>query len=317
MQLILKSNLLITLLLLVVVGVSMSNFLLIWVFMEISTLVFIFIISMDQHSSGTLSLKYFVTQSFISMIMVITFLLMDGGMTEFKTLFLSVLSMWKLGVPPFQNWFMNMIMDSSWFVFFLISTVMKAIPFLLLSIFFSFSALMVGLFSVLGPSLMGVSQMCLKKIMGTSSMFTSGWVMISMSSSSLNWLLVFTLYSFMMLAFCLMISPESMMTPDASYSPSVSDSFIVFFILLSLSGIPPMSGFFMKIYILMSIFMDGHIILATLIVLASSFSVYMYIKNIFKYMALSSLGSSFISMKFSFFSWGLLLNMLSAIILYI
>nr|YP_010039705.1 NADH dehydrogenase subunit 2 [Sinergasilus undulatus]QOY46115.1 NADH dehydrogenase subunit 2 [Sinergasilus undulatus] len=317
MQLSMKSNLLIILMMLVVVSMTMSNFLVIWVLMEITTLVFIFIMSADRFTAGVLSLKYFITQSFISMLLVISFLLIADNLYWFKEMLMSSLILWKLGVPPFQNWFMNMIMDSSWFVFFLISTLMKAIPFLLLSMYYSHITLLVSLLSVLAPAVSGVSQVCLKKIMGTSSMFTSGWVMFSMLSSSLSWLFVFILYSMLLLVFCLNMYPSSMTASDMSYFLTTSESFLAMFVLFSLSGIPPMSGFFMKIYILMSILSDGYVSLSIMIVLVSSLSVYMYIKTIFKYMTLSTLNQAAFSLKPSFMSLIVLLNMFSAIILYI
>nr|YP_009172422.1 NADH dehydrogenase subunit 2 [Sinergasilus polycolpus]ACB99590.1 NADH dehydrogenase subunit 2 [Sinergasilus polycolpus]ALG63362.1 NADH dehydrogenase subunit 2 [Sinergasilus polycolpus] len=316
MQLFFKSNLMITLLMLILAGTSMNNFLLIWVFMEMSTLVFIFIVSMDQYTLSSLSLKYFITQSFISMVMVITFLLFDGEAIMLKEMILSGLSLWKLGVPPFQNWFMNLIMDASWHVFFLISTVMKVIPFLILSMFFSYMAFTIATLSVLAPSFMGASQICMKKIMGVSSMFTSGWVIFSMISSKSDWLIILLLYSLMLLVFCANVSAESMSTLDNSFGLSSSDSLLMFFVLLSLSGIPPMSGFFMKIYILMSVLSKGYLAISAAIVVMSSFSVYMYIKNTFKYMTLNILSPSYMNFKLNFIGWIIIMNMASAIILY-
>ena len=56
-----------------------------------------------------------------------------------------------------------------------------------------------------------------------------------------------------------------------------------FLIFLSLRGIPPFSGFFIKLYIVLNILSSGWLALSFLIVIISVFSIYIYLKIIFKY----------------------------------
>nr|YP_011002328.1 NADH dehydrogenase subunit 2 [Ergasilus anchoratus]UUB71186.1 NADH dehydrogenase subunit 2 [Ergasilus anchoratus] len=315
MQLFNKINLLFMLIISIIMSLSMKSFILIWVFMEIGTMIFIYLMNVENYSHSTISLKYFITQSFISMMMIILYFLLNEQTLISKEIIITCLTAWKLGVPPFQGWFMNIIMDSSWFIFLIMSTFMKILPFLIISIYFTKITLGLALLSILAPAISGVSHLCIKKIMGTSSMFTSGWVMLSMLSSKEVWIMVFAVYSMMMLVFCMSVNSQNMISVDSAISLSASDSFIMFFVLLSLSGIPPMSGFFMKIYILIIILYSKLAFLSLFVVAFSSLSIYMYIKTIFKYMTLNLVDYSFTFDKSPGFKLFLILNLLSGLIL--
>nr|YP_010757245.1 NADH dehydrogenase subunit 2 [Ergasilus tumidus]WEU66997.1 NADH dehydrogenase subunit 2 [Ergasilus tumidus] len=295
MQASLQINLLFALFVVILTGLSLTGFYILWVLMEISTLVFIFISASRAKESGVISLKYFVTQSFISMVLIINFMLLSSNQDSWAYLLYSVLVSWKLGLPPFHSWFLNLITDSSWFTFFLMSTAMKIIPLFLMTIFLTPMSIFTALVSVAAPALSGVSSLSLKKIMGLSSMFTTGWVIVSMAVNNSGWALIFTIYSMMLVMFCILMSAKPEKSLDSSVVTCIADAYIVFMVLLSMSGIPPFAGFFIKLYVITGLLDMGLFYLSAILVLISSLSVYMYIKTSFKYM--SMLGASLTSEK--------------------
>lgn len=119
------------------------------------------------------------------------------------------------------------------------------------------------------------------------------------------------------IVFCAVIGLEGDTSLDAAISNDiVLRSFLILTTLLSLRGIPPFRGFFIKLYIISGLVSKGLILLSLLILLVSSFSVYIYLKTIFKYMSLTSLIVSFNPINNYYLNIIVYLNLISGLLLF-
>lgn len=269
-----------------------ERFFILWVFIELSTLVFLFILNTDTSSTNGSRLKYFVIQALASILMIVFFRLFitEEYFTNSKEIIITLILSWKTGMAPVHSWFINIIMDISWDRFFLMSTLIKITPFFLMSTFLRHLSYFVILIRISIPVLAGVTQGCFKKIMGLSSIFTSGWVLRAILLGGTLWVVAFFTYSLLLLLFCRLTRTTPAKELDMGVVKDTNlDSVITFLILLRLSGVPPFSGFFLKLFILVGLLKRGMVYFSLALLLVSSMSIYIYLKLLFKYISIISL----------------------------
>ena len=298
---------------------SLNRILLVWVFIEITTLAFLFLITSDYCSVNSIGLKYFITQSLASIIVVI---IIVGGFNIIndliKNMLIIVVLSWKVGIAPFHYWFLNVIIDTSWFIFIVISTLIKVAPFYIITIFPSNLIYFISIIRVAIPALSGVSQHCLKKILGVSSIFTSGWVVLAISSNNGVWVIIFVMYSIILMVFCKILNNLTDTGLDMGLLSCTGPIvYLIFLTLLRLSGIPPFRGFFIKLYVLSILLQERLLIVSFLIVISSSLTIYIYLKFIFKYMSIITLESFLVSKNTILLPATAMLGLLRGVILII
>lgn len=273
---------------------TINSFLIIWVLIEILTLRFIFYMSSCSNNFNNFRLKYYITQSLVSVLLIINFILWSNDLILRKNLFMILLIIWKLGMPPFHGWFINLIIDTDWWGFMLISSVIKVVPLFLTSIFFSNLSVLFRILGIFVSGISGASQVCLKKIIGYSSIFTSGWVILCIIINNFGWVYVFMVYFSILVFFCRNLRYSSSSEVDSRiFNNSLHLNQIVFLTILRLRGVPPFSGFFIKAYVICGIVIQKELILSLVILIVSSIRIYIYIKTTFKYISLTSVRFSF------------------------
>jgi len=269
-----------------------ESFFTVWVFIELSTLVFLFILNIDTSSIKGSRLKYFVIQALASILIIIFFRLFirNEYFIHSKDTLITLILAWKTGMAPVHNWFINLIIDVSWDRFFLISTLIKITPFFLISFFLSYFRYLVILVRAAIPVLAGVRQACFKKIIGLSSIFTSSWVLRAILVGGVLWVASFITYGLLLLLFCKLNRAAPIKELDIGVvKESNLDSVTIFLSLLRLRGVPPFSGFFLKLFIITRLLKRGVIYFRLILLLVSSFSIYIYLKLLFKYISIINL----------------------------
>nr|AIL82367.1 NADH dehydrogenase subunit 2 [Lygodactylus waterbergensis] len=270
---------------------SSHNWMLVWLALELNTLSIIPVIIKTHHPRSTeAATKYFLIQATAAAIILLagtlnTWQTGQWSLTHTTTLTTTILMLailMKLGLAPFHFWFPEVIQGSTIPTALIISTWQKIGPLSLLYLITqspSTSLLMIGLTSALIGGWLGLNQTQTRKLLAFSSIAHMGWLVTALTLSPKLATVTMIMYICMTTTIFLTLTPtETKTMPDLgtvhSCYPTLTSMMLL--ALLSLGGLPPLSGFMPKWLILDGLVNKDLLLLATLLALASMPSLYFY-----------------------------------------
>lgn len=142
--------------------------------MEINIVLFL-IILFNRNTKNSI-IKYFIIQSsasrFFFFRLFVIYLIDRGIISFFKGLIFLRLIL-KLGVAPFHSWYLRMIETMDWLSIFILSTIQKILPLLVLRISIKFYETYLILIITRLVSLFLVFEVLIKRIIGYSRVFNT------------------------------------------------------------------------------------------------------------------------------------------------
>nr|AKE36675.1 NADH dehydrogenase subunit 2 [Meretrix lamarckii] len=246
-----------------VVGSLISSGVLgVWVGMEVNFLGAICFMSGVYVEESESVMKYFIIQVVGSCFLILGLLMLLYG--EFLVLVESFSMMGlaiKLGIFPFHFWVPGVMSSLSWFSCFVISVVQKVAPLWLLSNFCLGSGVVnvvevLGVLTCLVGCVGGIGMLNYRALMGYSSLSHLGFmVILCLVEMGLFWsyLVIYGLLNLGLMAslWSLSIYSYSDLLKEGGVS-FYTELMWVSFYFLSLAGVPPFSGIFLKVYFLVS-----------------------------------------------------------------
>nr|QED42699.1 NADH dehydrogenase subunit 2 [Phylloscopus olivaceus]QED42702.1 NADH dehydrogenase subunit 2 [Phylloscopus olivaceus]QED42704.1 NADH dehydrogenase subunit 2 [Phylloscopus olivaceus] len=277
------------------ITISSNHWITAWAGLEINTLAILPLISKSHHPRAIeAATKYFLVQATAS-----TLLLFSSMTNAWYTgqwditqlthpvscLILTSAIAMKLGLVPFHFWFPEVLQGSPLTTGLLLSTVMKFPPItLFLMTSPSLNPTMLTGMALLSTALggwMGLNQTQIRKILAFSSIAHLGWMTIVISYNPKLTLLNFYLYALMTAATFLAlnsIKALKLSTLMTAWTKTPSLSAMLFLTLLSLAGLPPLTGFLPKWLIIQELTKQGMAPAATTISLLSLLGLYFYLR---------------------------------------
>nr|QWC36320.1 NADH dehydrogenase subunit 2 [Phascolosoma scolops] len=224
-------------------ALSASNWLAAWFAMELNLLSFIpIMISSNYLQELEGATKYFFSQSTGSV------LILWGAFSAINiSHYLILMGLFlKLGIAPFHFWFPSVMSSTSWETCMILASWQK-IPTLGLLFFFSKTYLMfflmIGSVSAITGGILGLNQTQLRALLAYSAVNHTGWIIAIMSISMTASWLYFIVYIIISLTLMNMFK-----TLNSNFFWSFSlMNLISMALLLSLGGLPPLSGFAVKL----------------------------------------------------------------------
>nr|ACA28667.1 NADH dehydrogenase subunit 2 [Phelsuma cepediana] len=277
-----------------ILTLSSYHWMLAWIGLELNTLSILPIIIKPHHPRATeATIKYFLTQTTAAAMIMLssTMNAWETGqwsiidMTPIPTTIMTLAVFLKLGLAPMHFWYPEVLQGSTMRTAMVISTWQKIAPLSLLYLTATNCPtevyLIVGLSSTLIAGLMGLNMTQTRKIMAFSSIGHMGWL-ITMIPLNLT-LATFTLMMYIILTSSMFFMLTTMTTPTLKDLGQAHLSFpimtmIMMLTLLSLGGLPPLSGFMPKLLILNTLTNKKLMIFATLMALTSLPSLYFYLR---------------------------------------
>nr|ACH72768.1 NADH dehydrogenase subunit 2 [Odorrana margaretae] len=276
------------------ITLSSHHWLLAWIGLEINTLALLPIMTKTPHPRAIeAATKYFLTQAAASALMLFSCLIsaLQAGEWDIDTppeLTVNPLSlalMMKLGLAPLHFWLPEVLQGIPLSTGLILSTWQKIPPMILLlqtshNINLSL-AVTVGLTSVLIGGWGGIGQTQLRKIMAFSSIGHLGWIILILKLNPQLSLFSFILYIVMTTATFLsliILSTTKMYQISISWTKNPALTTTVMITLLSLAGLPPLTGFPPKLLIILELVKQNMTILATLVMLASLLALFFYLR---------------------------------------
>lgn len=277
-----KIRLYVGLFLSVIISFSVQRGLRLWLILEINFLCFTAILSQSTtFINPNRNLYYFLVQSLGRVcILLRLFSLRIVARSPFSLLFFLALIL-KLGGAPFQLWYLKLIQKLSWRLIWVLSIWQKLIPLILLSLRGAPLFLVFGCLRILLGRLGTWAQKKIKKILGLSSIFSLGWVLISFTINLRVWtffILGYGLSLLILLAVFSKINFSQILTREISLD---SFSLVIFiFGLLILRGIPPFIGFFLKLSILFFL-LNVNFLVGSIVLALSLYLIFVYVRILF------------------------------------
>nr|AFP82748.1 NADH dehydrogenase subunit 2 [Capito dayi] len=275
--------------------ISSNHWAMTWTGLEINTLAIIPMISKSHHPRAIeASIKYFLTQATASAIILLssTINALTTGQWDITALtnhtsclLLTTAIAMKLGLVPFHFWFPEVLQGSSLTTALLLSTLMKLPPLVILLISSnSLNPILLTSMALLSAALggwMGLNQTQTRKIMAFSSISHLGWMTLILIYMPKLTLLTFYLYIIMTSAIFLTLDSTNttkLSTMMTSWMKTPSLNATLMLILLSLAGLPPLTGFLPKWLITQELIKQEMTLTALTIALLSLLNLFFYLR---------------------------------------
>nr|YP_009700457.1 NADH dehydrogenase subunit 2 [Xenopus allofraseri]QEQ13528.1 NADH dehydrogenase subunit 2 [Xenopus allofraseri] len=274
---------------------SSSHWLLAWMGLEINTLAIIPLMTQHKHPRAIeASTKYFLTQAAASALLLFSSLNNAWLTGEWSIMDLTnplscatmtIAICMKLGLAPFHFWLPEVLQGLSLTTGLILSTWQKLAP---MAILYQISPMLntpllltIGLMSTLVGGWGGLNQTQLRKVLAFSSVAHLGWMVSILPFSPQLMILNLTIYLIMTSTMFLTLktlSSTKISSLATSWSKTPTTTALSLLTLLSLGGLPPLSGFLPKWLILQELTNQNTTILATMLALSALLSLFFYLR---------------------------------------
>nr|AIM19536.1 NADH dehydrogenase subunit 2 [Diceroprocta semicincta] len=294
----------------IIISVSSNNWLGCWMGIEVNMISFLPLMAdkMNIYSSESM-ISYFIIQSMASSMLFISILLV----TMFNFGLVMVISlMIKIGCPPFHLWFPSVMEGLSWMMCFLLSTVQKLIPMILLTnLMFNFS-LFIILSCCLG-AIGGLGYSSMRKIIAYSSIYNLGWMISGIMMVNYSWLFYFSIYSLNLFMVCYTFNSLNVnyLNQFFVFSKIYMNSLLMMVLFMSMGGLPPFLGFIPKLVLIYCLVLNNLLFPCFILVMTALLVLFFYMRIVYTGMMINSMSLmvkfySMYSLSWMFYVFGIL-----------
>nr|WBP62657.1 NADH dehydrogenase subunit 2 [Ochotona thibetana]WBP62683.1 NADH dehydrogenase subunit 2 [Ochotona thibetana] len=275
-----------------------SHWLLIWVGLEMNMLSIIPILTYKSNPRSTeAATKYFLTQATASMILMMAILLnlmYSGHWTilnpnnHIPPLLMTIALTMKLGVAPFHFWVPEVAQGVNLKSSLLLLTWQKIAP---LSILYQIHnslntplLTLMGILSIMIGGWGGLNQTQLRKILAYSSIAHMGWmatILVYNPDIMLLNLIIYIILTIPMFMLLIINSSTTALSLAQTWNKAPLMTAAMLTILMSLGGLPPLTGFMPKWAIINELTKNNSIILPTLMAILALLNLYFYMRLVY------------------------------------
>lgn len=186
----------------------------------------------------------------------------------------------KLGAAPLHQWLPSLAEGLPWTQLWLILTIQKINPLILISTILSHYLIFFILASALIGSIIGLAQYSTRKLITYSAIANLAWALSALFSANSLLLIYFTVYSMMTLFLFLIFKKININTLTQIVKGEKLTIYSTRIGLLSLGGLPPFTGFAPKIIIIEQILKENILITINILMVTTLISLFFYIRII-------------------------------------
>nr|WMN13797.1 NADH dehydrogenase subunit 2 [Merluccius albidus] len=271
-----------------------SHWVLAWMGLEINTLAIVPLMAQQHHPRPVeATIKYYLTQATAASLLLFATMLNACLTTQWQlgfdfhplpAAFLMMALALKVGLAPVHAWLPDVLQGLDLTTGLILATWQKLAPFVLLcqiapanpalTTFLAIASILVGGWG-------GLNQTQLRKILAYSSIAHLGWMLLVMQFSQQLALLALTMYIFMTFSTFMVFKTNSSTTLNMlaiSWAKTPALTAMAPLILLSLAGLPPLSGFLPKWMILQELTKQDLPLTASIAALGALLSLFFYLR---------------------------------------
>nr|YP_004285971.1 NADH dehydrogenase subunit 2 [Zenaida auriculata]ADM26339.1 NADH dehydrogenase subunit 2 [Zenaida auriculata] len=277
------------------ITITSNHWMMAWTGLEINTLAIIPLISKPHHPRAIeATIKYFLVQAAASALLLFSSMTNAWATGQWditqlthptSCLLLTVAIAMKLGLAPFHFWYPEVLQGSSMTTALLLSTIMKLPPTTILFLTsHSLNPTLLATLAVISAALggwMGLNQTQIRKILAFSSISHMGWMTIIIIYNPSLTLLTFYLYILMTTTVFLTFNTTKTLkltTMMTSWTKTPMLNATLMLTLLSLAGLPPLTGFLPKWLIIQELTKQGMTPAATIMAMLSLLGLFFYLR---------------------------------------
>nr|YP_009699984.1 NADH dehydrogenase subunit 2 [Dermestes tessellatocollis]QEK77720.1 NADH dehydrogenase subunit 2 [Dermestes tessellatocollis]QIA46733.1 NADH dehydrogenase subunit 2 [Dermestes maculatus] len=281
------------------ITISSYSWLGMWMGLEINLLSFIPLMSSTKNSmQSEAAMKYFITQSIASMILLFSMIIImadnimiNSLMLPNQLMIMNSAILMKMGAAPFHFWFPEIIEGLSWMNSFILMTWQKVAPMVILiqSMKTTFLVTTVIICSMIISGIMGINQTSIRKILAYSSINHVGWMISSFLAWQSIWLIYISIYSLISLNMIMILKTlnifhiKQLINTMNSNKP-LKMTFILNF--LSLGGIPPFIGFLPKWLTINFLIEQKMVFISMIMIIFTLLTIFFYMRITFTTMVI-------------------------------
>nr|YP_009990845.1 NADH dehydrogenase subunit 2 [Ardeotis kori]QNN84198.1 NADH dehydrogenase subunit 2 [Ardeotis kori] len=277
------------------ITISSNHWMMAWTGLELNTLAVIPLIAKSHHPRAVeAAVKYFLVQAAASTLILFSSMTNAWATGQWditqlthqtSCLLLTAAVAMKLGLTPFHFWFPEVLQGSSLMTALLLSTMMKFPP---LTILFMTSHALnptlltsMAIASAAVGGWMGLNQTQTRKILAFSSISHLGWMTIIIIYNPKLTLLTFYLYILMTSSVFLTLNTTKTLnlpTLMTAWTKTPMLNTTLMLTLLSLAGLPPLTGFLPKWLIIQELTKQEMTMATTIITMLSLLGLFFYLR---------------------------------------
>ncbi|YP_009170632.1 NADH dehydrogenase subunit 2 (mitochondrion) [Phlebotomus papatasi] len=283
-----------TLIMGIIITISSNSWLGAWMGLEINLLSFIPLMIDNSNSyANEASLKYFLTQAMASSLLLFSIIFfLNYNLLNFNTWnfnfwtnlsLINLMLLIKMGSAPFHFWFPSVMNCLSWFNSWMLMTLQKIAPFMLIFYSFNFYINTISLLlSLIFGAIGGLNQTSIRKIMAYSSINHMSWMICSMFFSMSLWMNYFLFYYFLTSAIVLIFNLLNIFYINQIFlyfNNNLTIKLSIFILFLSLGGLPPFLGFFPKWMVIQYLMFNNFFFILLMMVIFTLITLYFYLQT--------------------------------------
>nr|ASS30718.1 NADH dehydrogenase subunit 2 [Pylocheles mortensenii] len=267
-----------------------------WTGLELNLISFIplIIINNNQYSSEA-ALKYFLIQALGSAIIIFSASIVLLSVNMFSMLITSALLL-KMGAAPFHFWLPYIMEGLLWPQLIILMTIQKLAPIFLIThlIHLKMSSIIIIMSSLLSSiigAIMGMNQISLRKLMAFSSINHMAWMLVSLMISDSMLIFYFSFYCLISISVMLLFHFQQSYYFNhlMSYSKMSTElKVLISASLLSLGGLPPLTGFIPKWILIQELTTSNMFIMLMVLIPSALIMLYFYLRLSLSFLSLNS-----------------------------
>lgn len=269
------------------------NWLTAWIILEINILRFVPLITIKKSNQETeAATKYFLAQAIGSLILLMgASIIYQPGIHSIIIWILIVALLTKLGAAPCHFWYPAVIASISWDNCIVLSTWQKLAPILLIKriitgnrdftdnnyIYIIFA---IAVINTTTGGVMGINQTHLRALLAYSSISHMGWIISGFAVNkvclTLAYFLIYRSVMVPIFIIIILLNRKTIHTIHSIFKTRLIMPVIFVLLILSLGGLPPLTGFFPKLVVMWWLSTSRHTVLL-LILMGSYINIYYYL----------------------------------------
>nr|URH16406.1 NADH dehydrogenase subunit 2 [Pithecia chrysocephala] len=272
-----------------------SHWFLIWMGLELNMLSMIPMLAKNTNPRSTeAATKYFLTQATASMVLLMTIILnnllygqwtTNPSLNPILSTFMLIALTMKLGMAPLHFWLPEVVQGIPLIPAMLILTWQKLAPMsIIIQIFPSINMniiLMISILSIMIGSWGGLNQTQLRKILAYSSITHMGWMMAVLYYNPSITILSLIIYLFLTIStFVVFYLNSNVTTLSMSHTWNKLTWMVpmITLMMLSLGGLPPLTGFSPKWAIMLELTKNNNLIIPLTMAMLTLMNLYFYMR---------------------------------------
>nr|QHT64976.1 NADH dehydrogenase subunit 2 [Pseudonereis variegata] len=279
-----------------IIALSSSNWLYLWIGMELNLLSFIPIMASSSLLQETeASVKYFIVQAIGSGLMLTAGIMSLNPITTHKyaaipSIIFMLSMLIKLGAAPCHQWLPHVMSSLPWILCMLLATWQKVAPMLMLILLtpnkLTYMIMLTAAMGAMVGGIGGLNQSQLRALLAYSSIGHMGWMMATMKFHPNLFFIYFLTYILITLSLMMLLMKTATIMNRLPFSVVHLNPILftmMMLIMFSLGGLPPFIGFLPKWLIINNLATTGLFFLMATLITGSLMNLFYYFNMTFNF----------------------------------